>query len=814
MVGPAISATSSMQENSVMEELSLAKQDQKRLSPLNAPVWKHILLISAGCASAWLGRVVFGFRHPLAVWIVAFLATISWVAAVRMLLLDSRLKKFWAVWLAGGFLIILLAAGGGKLWTAALSFNLVFLAFRRYRPYRHLPSRRRAAVFLLGALVFGLLTLGFLGSTAPKPSSKEPPSPSEISPAPPSQPSGLGRGLARYSLESLRLFWFFSLLNLFFFMRLHFMKIKPKLAVSALLIAVVPLVLVVLMGFLVLYGTMGESRAARATRIMKDWAALAGKDERFLSIISARTFIYPPREGSTAQGEVPPWLPGFLKALNTQGTLPEDPSTSGDASYVWMDSEIWLMDIRNPGQPDMIIRACQVDATMMNRLANILRADVRLSFSNPIRLMGEGETSVQAVTTDKESARALHGEYRSSAEAAPAGSRNSIRHRRLYFGMTHLDVLALNNDKIDSEKILLLVEVTLENIAHELLSERNPLSLAVMSGLLTLGLLLLILEAFVLYFGIRIASGITSAVKALHQGTRRIAAGDLDTQTILPNEDELGDLAESFNVMTAAIKKGREEAIERERLERELQTAREIQERLLPHKMPQIPGFEISGTSLPSQQVGGDYFDFLDMASGQLGVAIGDVSGKGIPAALLMANLQASLHGLVSDPHEVAAVVSRINNQLVRSTDANMFATFFYGVLDRQRSAFTYTNAGHNPPLLFRADGTLERLKSGGLIIGFLSDQPYEQETVEIRPGDMVVLYTDGITEALAPDAGRDTIELFGEERLVDVVRTSLMRSAREVQATILKAISTYTEDSPQHDDITLVVIKRGRTLL
>lgn len=792
-----------------MEELSLAKQGQKRLSLLSTPVWKHLLFISAGCTAAWLARVVFGFRHPLAVWIVALLATASWVAAIRMLLLDARLKKFWAVWLVGGFLIILFAESGGRLWTAALSFNLVFLVFRRYRPYRHLPSRRRAAVFLLGAVVFGLLTIGFLGSTATEPSPAEPPSPAEISQPVPSPPGGLGRGLARYSLDSLRLFWFFSLFNLFFFMRLHFMKIKPKLAVSALLIAVVPLVLVVLMGFLVLYGTLGESRAARAARIMKDWAALAGRDEHFLSIISERTFVYPPREGSPAKGEIPPWLTGFLKALNTQGTLPEDPSTPLDTSYVWMDYEIWLMDIRNPGQPDLSIRACQVDKTMMDRLANILRADVRLSFSNPIRLMGEGETSVQAVTTDKESARALHGVYRSSAGTASAESKNSLRHRRLYFGMTHLDVLALDGDKINRKKILLLVEVTLGNIARELLSERNPLSLAVMSGLLALGLLMLILEAFVLYFGIRIASGITSAVKALHQGTRRIAAGDLDTQTVIPNEDELGDLAESFNVMTAAIKKGREEAIARERLERELQTAREIQERLLPHEMPQFPGFEISGTSLPSQQVGGDYFDFLDVESGHLGIAIGDVSGKGIPAALLMANLQASLHGLVGDPNEVAAVVSRINNQLVRSTDANMFATFFYGVLDRQRSAFTYTNAGHNPPLLFRADGTLERLKAGGLIIGFLADQNYDQAVVEIRPGDMVVLYTDGITEALAPDSGKDTIELFGEDRLVDVVRESLEQPAREVQGDILKAISAYTMDSPQHDDITLVVIKR-----
>ena len=293
---------------------------------------------------------------------------------------------------------------------------------------------------------------------------------------------------------------------------------------------------------------------------------------------------------------------------------------------------------------------------------------------------------------------------------------------------------------------------------------------------------------------------------------RAIAEGDLDSKIEIPNEDELGDLAASFNAMAKAVKKGREEAILRAHLESELDTARKIQEKLLPHEMPQLSGFEIAGTSIPSKQVGGDYFDFLDLGKGQLGIAIADVSGKGIPAALLMANLQASLHAQTLETEKVAEVANRINNLLVRSTDANMFVTFFYGLLDRHQSTFTSTNAGHNPPLLLRADQSTEHLAEGGLVLGFLPNQTYMQQITTLQPGDILVLYTDGITEARVPEEEKVIGEkLFGEDRLVQVIKDSVSLSAREIQSAILQAVSNHTKNTPQGDDITLVVIKRRK---
>jgi sigma-B regulation protein RsbU (phosphoserine phosphatase) len=162
----------------------------------------------------------------------------------------------------------------------------------------------------------------------------------------------------------------------------------------------------------------------------------------------------------------------------------------------------------------------------------------------------------------------------------------------------------------------------------------------------------------------------------------------------------------------------------------------------------------------------------------------------------------------------VAEVATRINNLLVKSTDANMFVTFFYGLLDRSKSTFTSTNAGHNPPLLLRSDQTTELLEKGGLVLGFLSDQKYEQQTTTLGPGDILILYTDGITEARSPEEEKAVADkLFGEDRLTQIIKNSASLSAREIQSAILQAVSAHTKNTPQGDDITIVVIKRQESL-
>jgi HAMP domain-containing protein len=793
------------------EELTLKRIGKKEPSPLNRPVWRLSVLVVAGCLLTWFFHLLLGFTHPAASWLVALIALITWGFAVRMLLLDGRFKNFWIGWTALCIVSLIAVRSVEDLWIAAVGGSFIFLLFRKYRPYRHLTSRRRAALFLLGFLVFCLLAALDRGGRQWE--LVEPPQGGVVLTQETEEVNlGLGAELARYASGSLELFWIFSLVHIFFRARLHFMKLRPKLAVSAFLIAVVPAILIILMGLLTLYGALGATRGARVRSILNDWAELSDGDENFIPSFFASSFTYEHAGPQVKiRGVSPSWLKGFLTDLHAEGSPYAEKPVVKETDYLWVEPEVWLLRLNIRSRDELFLQGGILDRAMMNRLAKIVRSDVSFAPSMMLTVSGKELTTIKPETTQP--LKKIEGKYipQEGPQETSSPEIPSLWHRPLYFGLSDLDIIAYQSGKIEKRKILLVIETSLATIFEELISKKNPFAQAVMIALIALGAILLVFEAAMLFFGLRITTGFTSAVRTLYKGTRRIAAGDLDSRIEIPNEDELGDLAASFNVMSKAVKKGREEAILRVHMESELQTARKIQEKLLPHDMPQLPGFEIAGASLPSREVGGDYFDFLDLEGGRLGIAIADVSGKGIPAALLMANLQASLHAQVLEERNVAHVAARINNLLVQSTDSNMFVTFFYGLLDRNLSTFTSVNAGHNPPILLRSEGQIERLEKGGLILGFLQDQKFEQETTSLQPGDIMVLYTDGITESIDPDPETPDDKLFGEERLIKIVRWSADLAAREIQGAVLQAVTAHTQNTPQNDDITLVVIKRRK---
>ncbi len=797
----------------IPDELTLKTFGKKEISPLNDPVWRSSLLVVAGSFLIWIFPLAIGVSHPIASWLVALISLATWGYAVRLLLYDAKLKKFWVGWLILGAILLIIFFQNGSFWIAAVGGSFVFLLFRKYKPYRHLTSRRRAALFLLGFLVLCLLFIGE-STRIPSESKELQTGAAHMDYTVIPEATGLGSSLGLYASESIELFWLFSLFHIFFRARLHFMKLKPKLAISAILIALVPLILVIFMGLLILYGTLGATRAIQARSILHDWRSLSMTDENFIPSVFSQSVTYEKKDaGIFAQGDTPPWLQGFLSSLATRESPFSESKELQMAEYFWIDSGLWLIRINKETDKDLSMRGGKIDQLMLSRLAQIIRADVSFVFSSSVKMTIAGRPVRLVEKEEGKPIEKIQGKYIAEDTALKdvQQSTRSFWRRPLYFGMTDIDVVSFVSEKFENRKILLLIEVTLANILNELTSQKNPFSLAVMIALFALAVTLLIFEAIIFFFGVRITTGFTSAVRALYRGTKRIAKGDLDSKIEIPNEDELGSLAASFNAMTKAVKKGREEAILRAHLESELETARKIQEKLLPHKMPQLPGFEIAGTSIPSKQVGGDYFDFLDLGKDRLGIAIADVSGKGIPAALLMANLQASLHAQTLETEKVAEVAIRINNLLVKSTDINMFVTFFYGLMDRNKSTFTSTNAGHNPPILLRVDQTMERLEDGGLVLGFLPDQKYEQQTTTLQPGDVLVLYTDGITEARTPDEEAVGEKLFGEDRLVRVIEENAFLSAREIQSAILQAVSAHTKNTPQGDDITLVIIKRRK---
>jgi sigma-B regulation protein RsbU (phosphoserine phosphatase) len=266
---------------------------------------------------------------------------------------------------------------------------------------------------------------------------------------------------------------------------------------------------------------------------------------------------------------------------------------------------------------------------------------------------------------------------------------------------------------------------------------------------------------------------------------------------------QTGLALENANLMRAIA----EEVAQRERLNREVEIAREVQERLFPQKLPEIQGLDYCGHCRPALGVGGDYYDFLALPAGHLGIAIGDVSGKGIAAALMMASLQASLRGEATRaPENLAAVVASINRLVYEASAAHRYATFFYGQYNPETREFPYVNAGHNPPMLFhrsRGEWQLSRLEVGGTVVGLLESFPYQQGQATLAPGDVLVAFTDGISESM-----NIADEEWGEQNLVETIEKNSNMPAAELLQCILRAADTFVAGAKQHDDMTLVVLR------
>jgi len=244
-----------------------------------------------------------------------------------------------------------------------------------------------------------------------------------------------------------------------------------------------------------------------------------------------------------------------------------------------------------------------------------------------------------------------------------------------------------------------------------------------------------------------------------------------------------------------------EAALKLERRDREVEEARAIQEGFLPQEIPQIPGYQISGAWQPARIVGGDYYDVLPFDDDAVGLCIADVAGKGMPAALLMSNFQAGVRGFASPSLTPDALCEKLNALVNRNIAADRFITFFYAHLDGRSRRLSYANAGHNTPIVVHRDGSHRRLDAGGSVLGIFKKQSFEAETIELFPGDRIVLYTDGVTEAHDRDG-----EEFGDSRLLEVLQNSRDVDSQTAQEKILSAVAKFC-DGNWEDDATLIVL-------
>jgi sigma-B regulation protein RsbU (phosphoserine phosphatase) len=376
----------------------------------------------------------------------------------------------------------------------------------------------------------------------------------------------------------------------------------------------------------------------------------------------------------------------------------------------------------------------------------------------------------------------------------------------------------------------LSVETRVSKLYQRLFASLGDFAPSIEFGLLVAAVGFAVIELAALLIGVRLTRTATSAVAQLYDATRHINRGDFGHRITVKSSDQLATLANSFNSMTTSLEKLIEEQKQKQRLENELVIAQEVQAQLFPKQISQLATLEVFGFCRPARTVSGDYYDFLAMEGEKLLLAVGDVSGKGISAALLMATIHSavraySLEGIPVLREPVAAgaggsssmvlgstfagaelapgiLLKLLNHQLFESTPMEKYATLFLGIYDGQERKLTYTNGGHLPPIILGVDRSIRKLDRGGTVIGLFDDQDYEEASVQLRRGEIFLAYSDGVTEP-ENDFGE-----FGEHRLVDLVQENRDLPLAKISELVTAAVDDWIGGNEQPDDVTLVLAR------
>jgi len=294
----------------------------------------------------------------------------------------------------------------------------------------------------------------------------------------------------------------------------------------------------------------------------------------------------------------------------------------------------------------------------------------------------------------------------------------------------------------------------------------------------------------------------TRDLSTLTRGVQRIAGGDFSTRVPVRSRDEFGTLAEAFNQMAGDVEHRQQLVVERERLQRELELCRRIQSEMLPHAPLRLGPTEIKGISIPAREVGGDFFNYFELPGGNLAVLVGDVSGKGISAALLMANIQATLRARLPLEPDLARLTATIDREIEESTPAGVYATLFLAILDPAEKTLRYVNAGHHPQFLVRGDGILP-LSTGGMPVGLFAGHGYTERTVQLADGDMLFFYTDGMVE-VENEAG----DMFGAERLESLLRSYGLEGVDALLQRAEEGLRAFRGRAEPFDDVTIMALR------
>jgi phosphoserine phosphatase RsbU/P len=587
-------------------------------------------------------------------------------------------------------------------------------------------------------------------------------------------------------------------------------RLRNRLIVAYILIAVVPVVLLLSMAGLAAYGLYLELGAHLLHDGLQERISMvAGDGEAIASAIEdeANRGISPHDEAILSRPEVAVLIaaaqrewPDIRVLLNRGQHLVETGNGREYSGIIEFEHQIWIASAQSrptragnvfvlvgaPVKPEFLDSLSSelgpVQMMLLQPSATKPRAGISLEIQNRLYVPG------QEVLSHK---RTL----------APPANWLDVRVN----GAS--TIAALHHDPgSDPSPAPVLVSFALRPSAlnRRLLTSVGAVGPLLVNLLLLAGIIFLALEMGALVTGIVLTRTITRAVGDLYDATLRVRRGDFSHRVRVHQRDQLGALGESFNEMTASVSELIQEQQQRQRLENELSIAREVQQQLFPHTLPQLPGLQLAAICRPARSVSGDYYDFIPLGPSRLGIALADISGKGISAALLMASLQASLrsNAMLDGRGGTAALVERLNQQLFKNTSDDRYATFFYSVYDSDTKTLTYTNAGHLAPFFVNA-GRVQQLDEGGTVVGLFEEVRYTQGTLKVEPGSVLVAFSDGLTE---PENVYG--EEFGMERLKEeVIRQANVPPTRAAES-LIAAAEQWAGSAEQADDMTVVVVR------
>jgi phosphoserine phosphatase RsbU/P len=615
-------------------------------------------------------------------------------------------------------------------------------------------------------------------------------------------------------------------------------RLQRRLVVAYILIGVVPISLIlvlVLLGAFIINGQFAAflvvlrlrdhfDEIEQVNRVVLHEARYGGEKSPAALLQRIRNFYVTELVGYTKS------YPGLLITLHLGGEtrsflLDGTPAENPAAVPNWVKGGEYANIVSDQGQ--LALRSVERTVTPAGDLTLVLSQPFSPEL---LDLVGEGIGPVGVATPLRaENHRAANVKIGVGSSEEPNVLSNSMNSKSVklpdpvnvfdfaVFGASSLDPYLWGGDKEEKTRFPAFVYVSSRIFAlnGQLLATLGDYSEIYVYIFKGVAIVFLLIEGAALLIGIRMTRSMTRAVDTLYDATERVKAGDFSYRTHFPSHDQLTALGAAFDSMTASVERLMQESQERLRLQSELDIAREVQSQLFPQSVPKVPGLDLFGVCKAARSVSGDYYDFLKLDEHRVGLVLGDVSGKGISAALLMAAIQSALRaqfydglggGEISTPAQLstARVVDRLNRQIYANTPMEKYVTFFFAVYDARTRNLSYTNAGHLPPILFR-DGKIERLSIGGTVVGLFPSAAYEVGEIRLEPHDLLLAYTDGITE---PENTYG--EEFGEARLLEVMRGVLNASPEVLATKVYRSVDEWTGSPELQDDMTLVLARAG----